>query len=39
MNKNGSNDPRINCKHFFNLVELLETNAKIEELEEFEKWI
>jgi hypothetical protein len=37
MNKNGSNDPRINYKYFSNLVELIESNAKIEELEEFER--
>ncbi len=37
MNKNGSSDPRINFKYFSNLVELIETNAKIEEFEEFEK--
>jgi len=36
MNKNGSSDPRINFKYFSNLVELIETNAKIEEFEEFE---
>jgi hypothetical protein len=37
MNKNGSSDPRIKNKYFSNLVELIENNAKIEELEEFER--
>jgi hypothetical protein len=37
MNKNGYSDPRINCKYFSNLVELIEIDAKIKELEEFER--
>jgi len=38
VNKNWPNDPKISCyKSFFNLVELLEINAKIEDLEEFER--
>jgi hypothetical protein len=37
MNKNGYSDPRINCKYFSNSVQLIEIDAKIEELEEFER--
>jgi hypothetical protein len=38
VNKNWPNDLRIGCKPFFNLVQLIEANAKLEEeLEEFEK--
>jgi hypothetical protein len=38
VNKNWPSDPWISCyKSFSNLVELIEINAKIEDLEEFEK--
>ncbi len=36
MNKNWPNDLRIGWKPFFYLVQLIEANAKLEELEEFE---
>jgi hypothetical protein len=37
VNKNWPSGPRISCKPFFNLMELIETNLKLEEqLEEFE---
>jgi hypothetical protein len=36
VNKIWPNDPRISCyKPFYNLVELIEINAKIQDLEEF----
>jgi hypothetical protein len=37
VSKNWSNDPRIDCKSTFNLVELIEKDLNFEEeLEEFE---
>jgi hypothetical protein len=36
VKKNWPNDPRIGCKPLFSLVELIETNVKLKELEEFE---
>jgi len=36
VKKNWPNDPRIGCKPFFSLVELIEINAKLKEFEEFE---
>jgi hypothetical protein len=37
VEKNWPNDPRIGCKHFSNLMELIKTNAKLkEELKIFE---
>jgi hypothetical protein len=37
VENNWPNDPKIGCKHFFNLMELIKTNAKLEkELKEFE---
>jgi hypothetical protein len=33
MNKNGFNDLKISCKYFSNLMELIEIDAKLEELE------
>jgi hypothetical protein len=37
MNKKWPNNLKIGCKHLFNIVELIEADAKLEvELEEFE---
>jgi hypothetical protein len=36
VSKKWSNDPRIDCKSTFNLVELIEKDLNFEELEEFE---
>jgi len=33
MNKKWANNLRIGCKHFFNLVELIEADAELEEFE------
>jgi hypothetical protein len=38
VNKNWPNDPMINCKSFFSLIDFIETDANFKkELEEFEK--
>ncbi len=37
MNKNWPNDIRIDCNPFFDLEELIEVDAELEKLENFEK--
>ncbi len=37
VKKNWLNDPRIGCKHIFNLLELIKIDIKLKELVEFER--
>jgi len=39
MNKNWSNDLKIDCKPPFNLMELIEKDLDFEEFEEFEAFL